>query len=90
MQVSLASIWKAALARGLLLFLLAYGVLNLPMLLMLVPAVLLGQMRADDEWLPLALLPALRQEYERVRRKGGKRLRQRRERERGVPVSEEE
>ena len=84
------AIWKAALARGLLLFLLAYGVLNLPMLLMLVPAVLLGQMRADDEWLPLALLPSLRQEYERVRRKGGKRLKQRRERERGVPVAEEE
>jgi len=57
---------------------------------MLVPAVLLGQMRADDEWLPLALLPSLRQEYERVRRKGGKRLKQRRERERGVPVAEEE
>ena len=59
---------QAAFARALLYCALVYGLYFTPMLFIL-PAIVIGlQRKADSEWLPSGLTPALRQEWNRIQR----------------------
>ena len=59
---------QAAFARALLYCALVYGLYFTPMLFIL-PAIVIGlQRKADGEWLPSGLTPALRQEWNRIQR----------------------
>ncbi len=87
----MATTVKAGLVRGLILIVVALGITSQPILLIgLLPALVYGFSKAEKDWLPAALLPSVRQEYDRTVRKNVVRSRQRIERVRGVSVIEEE
>ena len=63
--------WKplfvATGCRAMLFVVIVFGMTYPPLILVLIPLVVLGQGRADRDWLPAALLPTALQEYRRVR-----------------------
>jgi hypothetical protein len=84
-------LWKAGLLRGLILIIALIGITSQPVLLIvLLPAAVLGFNLSGDRWLPSALLPEIRQEFDRTSRASTRRRRQQEERVRGERVFEEE
>ncbi len=70
----LSVLWQAGLFRSFILIVVLLGITSQPILLItLPPAVLYGFSLAEEKWLPSALIPSVRQEYERTLRKAAKR-----------------
>lgn len=80
----LTVMWQAGIFRGLLLIVTLIGVTAQPVFLLSLPlAAYWGFTIAEEKWLPAALLPAIKQEYDRTLRMADRRRRERRERARG-------
>jgi len=87
----LSVLWQAGLFRGFILIVILLGITSQPILLIVLPpAVLYGFSKAEEKWLPSALIPSVRQEYDRTQRKASIRAAIRDNREQGMSVLESE
>ena len=87
----LSVMWQTGIFRGLLLIITLLSVTAQPIFLLILPlAAYWGFTVAEEKWLPAALLPSIKQEYERTVRMSEKRRRQKREREKGEYVTHHE
>jgi hypothetical protein len=83
--------WQSGLYRGFVLIIVLVGITAQPILLLVLPVIAIyGFATAEERWLPSALIPAIRQEYNRTLRKATERARHKSERERGARVFDEE
>jgi hypothetical protein len=84
-------LWKAGVLRGFILIIATIGITSQPVLLIvMLPAAIYGFNIAGERWLPSALLPAIRQEFDRTSRASTRRRQQQSARIRGEIVSGEE
>ncbi|MBS72016.1 MAG: hypothetical protein CMO20_03560 [Thermoplasmata archaeon] len=80
--------WQAGIFRGFILILVLLGITTQPILLLILPpAALYGFSIAEKKWLPSALIPSVRQEYERTIRKSAERAKSKANRQLGELVS---
>ena len=87
----LSVLWQAGLFRGFILIVVLLGITSQPILLIVLPpAVLYGFSKAEEKWLPSALIPSVRQEYNRTLRKASIRAILRDNREQGERVFDSE
>ncbi|MBO58003.1 MAG: hypothetical protein CMA77_03290 [Euryarchaeota archaeon] len=87
----LSVLWQAGLFRSFILIVVLLGITSQPILLIILPpAVLYGFSIAEEKWLPSALIPSVRQEYQRTLRKATKRAIQKENRELGEFVFDSE
>lgn len=83
--------WQAGIFRGLILIVVLLGLTWQPIILLILPpASIYGFSKAEEKWLPSALIPSIRQEYNRTLRKAKIRATLRDNREQGERVSDSE
>jgi hypothetical protein len=87
----LSVMWQTGIFRGFLLVIVLLGVTAQPILLVMLPVfAFYGFSKAEEKWLPSALIPSVRQEYERTLRKASSRAQNKANRERGEKVFDSE
>jgi len=80
-------LWKSGVLRGFILIIATVGITSQPVLLIIMlPAAIYGFSIAEKKWLPSALLPEIRQEFDRTARASSQRHQQKSERIRGEIV----